>query len=93
MKKVVVVGGGFSGLVTAYYLSRRGFAVDLHEASPRLGGLIGTERLDSGLVESAANGLILNDTVVELLTDLGVEYIHPLRGAKKRFIYRSSFRR
>lgn len=93
MKKAVVVGGGFSGLVTAYYLSRRGISVDLHEAGPRLGGLLGTEHLESGLVESAANGFILNDTVMELLTDLELEYIYPLKGARKRFIYRGGFRR
>jgi len=93
MKKVVVVGGGFSGLVTAYYLSRRGFEVDLHEASPRVGGLLSTQKIPSGLVETAANGFILNDTLVELLTDIGQEYILPLKGARKRFIFRGKFQR
>lgn len=93
MKKAVVVGGGFSGLVTAYYLSRRGFEVDLYEASSRLGGLLGTEKLDAGLVETAANGFILNDALVELLEDIGLDFIRPLKGARKRFIYRGAFRR
>ncbi|MBS1970143.1 MAG: FAD-dependent oxidoreductase [Bdellovibrionales bacterium] len=92
-KKVVVVGGGFSGLVTAYYLSRRGMDVELHEASSRLGGLLGSERLESGLVETAANGFILNDALVELLEDIGLEYIRPLKGARKRFIFRDGFKR
>lgn len=93
MKKAVVVGGGFSGLVTAYYLSRRGFEIDLYEAGPRLGGLLGSEKVDSGLIEKAANGFILNDALVELLEDIGLDYIRPLKGARKRFIYRKSFRR
>lgn len=93
MKKVVVVGGGFSGIVTAYYLSRRGFDVDLYEASSRLGGLLGTEKLDVGLVETAANGFILNDTLVDLLSDIQLDYIRPLKGARKRFIFRGAFRR
>ena len=93
MKKVVVVGGGFSGLVTAYYLSRRGFSVDLHEASSRLGGLLGTEKSDSGMIETAANGFILNDTLMELLEELDLEFIRPLKGARKRFIFRRRFSR
>ncbi len=92
-KKVVIVGGGFSGLVTAYYLSRLGIEVDLHEASFRLGGLLGSERLESGLVETAANGFILNDVLVELLEDIGLECIRPLKGARKRFIFRGGFKR
>jgi protoporphyrinogen/coproporphyrinogen III oxidase len=93
MKKAVVVGGGFSGLVTAYYLSRRGFEVDLYEAAPRLGGLLGSETIGAGLVEAAANGFILNDTLVELLNDIGLEYIRPLKGARRRYIFRGDFRR
>lgn len=84
-----MVGGGFSGLVTAYYLSRQGIAVDLHEASPKLGGLLQSERTNCGLVESAANGLILNDDLIELLADLNLEYVRPLKTAKRRFIFRS----
>ncbi|MGZ3744267.1 MAG: protoporphyrinogen oxidase [Pseudobdellovibrionaceae bacterium] len=93
MKKVVVVGGGFSGLVTAYYLSRQGVAVDLHEASARLGGLLQTERTASGLVESAANGFIFNEDLEELLADLQLEFIRPQALAKKRFIFRQSLQR
>ena len=37
---VVVVGGGPSGLSAAYQLRRRGYAVTLLEAKPRLGGLL-----------------------------------------------------
>lgn len=94
MKKVVVVGGGFSGMVTAYYLSRAGFSVELHELTSRLGGLLGTEKTKSGLVESAANGFILNDDLAELFQELGLEYIQPKKEtAKKRYIYRDGLKR
>jgi squalene-associated FAD-dependent desaturase len=38
MKKVVIVGGGISGLTSAVYLSEKSFDVTLVEASPKLGG-------------------------------------------------------
>jgi oxygen-dependent protoporphyrinogen oxidase len=45
------------------------------------------------LVESAASSFILNDDLVELLADLKLEYLRPLNGAKKRFIFRNGLRR
>jgi len=36
--KVLVLGGGLSGLVAAYELSRRGYAVEVLEAAHRVGG-------------------------------------------------------
>ncbi len=38
MKKVLVIGGGLSGLSTAVYLSKNNFKVTLLEAAPKLGG-------------------------------------------------------
>lgn len=50
MKRTVVIGGGISGLTTAYRLVReKAGEVLLLEASPKLGGNIKTERVD-GLV-------------------------------------------
>jgi NADPH-dependent glutamate synthase beta subunit-like oxidoreductase len=39
-ERIAVVGGGPSGLAAAYQLRRRGYAVTLLEARPRLGGLM-----------------------------------------------------
>ncbi|MGA6992923.1 MAG: FAD-dependent oxidoreductase, partial [Candidatus Deferrimicrobiaceae bacterium] len=39
-KRVAVVGGGPAGLTCAYYLSLRGHSVAIHEAMPRLGGML-----------------------------------------------------
>jgi monoamine oxidase len=47
-KSVAVVGAGIGGLVTAYELSTRGFAVDLFERSHTVGGRIHTHRFSSG---------------------------------------------
>lgn len=39
-ERVAIVGGGPSGLSAAYHLRRRGYAVTIFEAQPRLGGLM-----------------------------------------------------
>ncbi len=39
-QRVAIVGGGPSGLSAAYHLRRRGYAVTIFEAQPRLGGLM-----------------------------------------------------
>ena len=39
MKKVVIIGAGFTGLVTGYYLSKNGIKVDIYEKSSDIGGI------------------------------------------------------
>ena len=39
-KRVLVVGGGPSGLSAAYHLARLGHAVEIHEAGPMAGGMM-----------------------------------------------------
>lgn len=39
-KKVAVIGGGPSGLMTAYYLRKQGHNVTIKEALPKLGGML-----------------------------------------------------
>jgi len=53
MDPVLIVGGGISGLSTAYYLSQAGISSILFEKTTRLGGLIQTDviqgcRLEAG---------------------------------------------
>jgi protoporphyrinogen/coproporphyrinogen III oxidase len=48
---VIVVGGGISGLVCAYALSKAGITVQVLEASQHAGGLIASERRDGFLLE------------------------------------------
>lgn len=51
---VVVVGGGLTGLATAWRVRRSGRAALLLEAAPRLGGVIRTDRVGGYRVERAA---------------------------------------
>ncbi len=52
--RVLVVGGGISGLATAWWLSRLGVDVEVWEASARAGGKIRTRRADGFVIEDAA---------------------------------------
>jgi protoporphyrinogen/coproporphyrinogen III oxidase len=88
MEKISVVGAGFSGLVTAYYLARDGFRVRICEQSSRAGGLIQTIRTPNGLVETAANGLLNSARLEALCADIRVPLLATRRAGRKRFIFR-----
>ncbi len=57
-KRVVVIGGGIAGLAAAHRLVELGHAPTLLEASDRLGGSVGTERVDGFVVERGADAFI-----------------------------------
>ncbi len=62
--RVAVVGGGISGLTTAFYLNKlsieRGIEldIDLFEKSDRVGGVIRSERADGMLLEAGPEGWV-----------------------------------
>jgi oxygen-dependent protoporphyrinogen oxidase len=58
MSRVVIVGGGISGLAAAWELQARGVDYTLLEASERLGGKIVTERADGFIVEGGADSFL-----------------------------------
>jgi protoporphyrinogen/coproporphyrinogen III oxidase len=63
MKRVAIVGGGISGLAAANAFEerrRRGAAVEyvLYEASPRLGGVLRTERVNGCIVEAGPDSFL-----------------------------------
>jgi len=94
MKAVTVVGGGFSGLATAYYLSRAGIPVQIVEKTHRLGGLIATLHTPRGPVETAAIGLKHSARVDALCRDLGLPMLCSTRSSRgHRYIYRQRPRR
>jgi oxygen-dependent protoporphyrinogen oxidase len=89
---VVVVGGGISGLVTAYYLLKRlhSLSLLLVEASPRLGGTMQTRHVEGFIIEEGPNGFLDNKPhTLNLVKDLGIEgELYPSSPVtNKRFIY------
>ena len=73
MKPVVIVGGGISGLSTAYYLSAAGIPVKLIEREPQLGGFLQTEIVDGCVIELGPDSFINSKPWArELIEELGI---------------------
>lgn len=63
MKRIAIVGGGISGLASAFALEehrRSGVEVEyvLYESSPRLGGVLRTEYIDGCVVEAGPDSFV-----------------------------------
>ncbi len=70
---VLVVGGGITGLTTAYELGQAGIPTMVVEASDRLGGKVRTEMPDGFLVESGPDSFVsYRPAALELLCELGL---------------------
>jgi oxygen-dependent protoporphyrinogen oxidase len=87
-KTITVIGAGFSGLATAYFLVKHGCKVRLLEKSNRAGGLIETIQSEHGIVEKAANGILSSAKLEAIAADVGVPLLTTRREGRKRFIYR-----
>ncbi len=74
MSSVAIIGGGISGLSTAYYLSKAGIACTLIEARPFLGGVIQTERIHDCIVEAGPDSFLsIKPWAMDLIRELGME--------------------
>jgi oxygen-dependent protoporphyrinogen oxidase len=90
MKKVVIIGGGVSGLTVAYVLRSRNedLEITVLESDGRPGGKIWSEKADGYLCEKGPNGFLDNKPrTLELCGSLGIEPVRSNENSKKRFIY------
>ncbi len=88
--KIAVIGGGISGLSTAFYLKRGGAAVKVFEKGERLGGKMRTVYEEGYIVETGPNGFLDGKPyTLNLVKALGIdEELYPSSDkSRKRFIY------
>ncbi len=85
--EVFVYGAGVSGLIAAYYLNKKKLKVSI--VDPFNEPVLQTHIKKEGLIEWAANSLLMNLESKELLDNIGLEYINYSEAGKKKFFYRS----
>jgi protoporphyrinogen/coproporphyrinogen III oxidase len=93
-KKVIVVGGGITGLATAYYLQKEArekalpIKIKLIEASDRLGGVISTEKRDGFIIERGPDSIIARKkSALRLIEEVGLQDKIISNTAGKSYIY------
>ncbi len=95
MKRIAIIGGGISGLSALHFIrTRHGDTCRavLYEQDSRLGGTIGTDRINGFISDWGPNGFL--DKVpltLQMIHELGADdHLDPSKNASgKRFIYRN----
>ena len=88
---ILVIGGGITGLTTAWHLHKAGRDVHLLEARDHVGGAIRTEERDGFLLEKGPFNVIVRDPAFEALLDDFADAVTVVTAsdqAKNRYIYR-----
>lgn len=92
LQRIAIIGGGIMGLTLAYYLTKRGRAVDVYEASSVLGGLAGPLYLADGVAIDRFYHAILSsdDHLRALCTEVGVADQLRFRTTKTGFYHKNT---
>lgn len=87
-KSVCIIGGGISGLTTAFLLKRKGYAVTIFEQTDKTGGNVQTIQRDDYTVEQGPNSLLKSPRLIDLVRLLKLEdkVIAADPSANKRYI-------
>ena len=69
-----IIGGGISGLATAWFLRQRGYSVRVFEAAAEVGGTLRSRTQDGFLIEQGPNSTLENtDALGELIRGVHLE--------------------
>jgi len=73
-KNIAIIGGGMNGLTCAYYLSKKGYIVELFERSSQVGGLVSGFELFNTSLEKAYHHIFTTDQdIISLAQELGIQ--------------------
>jgi oxygen-dependent protoporphyrinogen oxidase len=88
--RLVIIGGGISGLSLAYFLTERDPSLDVlvFESEKKAGGKIWTDRAEGFLCEGGVNGFLDNrPRTLDLAAKLALTPVRSNDNARKRYIY------
>jgi protoporphyrinogen/coproporphyrinogen III oxidase len=88
--KLVIIGGGITGLSLAYFLLEKNpsFDIIVLESEKKAGGKIWTDKVNGFLCEGGVNGFLDNrPKTLELVSKLALTPLRSSDNARKRFIY------
>ncbi|MBB6460616.1 protoporphyrinogen oxidase [Flammeovirga kamogawensis] len=88
--RIGIIGGGISGLTTAFLLKEKGFDCVVLEAAQTLGGCIKTDTINDRIYENGPNSLLLTESHLDLINRLGItdELLEAEDVNKDRYILR-----
>ena len=91
MKKVAIIGGGFSGLVLAFKLSEK-YEVEVFEQSSKVGGLLETFTYQKVIIEKYYHHFFESDyALLDLMKQLGIANKIQWLDARMSIIYKQKF--
>jgi len=91
-KHVVVVGGGISGLCTAFLLRKKGFRITLFEKDAAVGGTMKSIQHEGWLIESGPNSALETTPLLREISDeLGIldQWMYADDASSKRYIVKN----
>lgn len=72
-KKILIIGGGLTGLTAAYELAKNEISVTVAEKECELGGLLGSFRINDYYLEKTYHHIFRTDkSIIELIRELGL---------------------
>jgi len=74
-RQVCIIGGGITGLTTAYRLVKAGYGVTIVEQNPETGGMLSSFQSGNSRLEHIYHHIFTSDThVLELAEELGLDH-------------------